>query len=116
MKEAEATECAVELGGNLVFWKYLNRMMEITNSNNTLDPSELPKIAGAVGLDINQFNTCLSSGRYTEFINKSVEEAIKAGALGTPYSIILTRDGKKVLINGAEPMAMVKTKIDSLLK
>ena len=49
-------------------------------------------------------------------MKKSVEEAIKAGALGTPYSVIVTKDGKKVVINGAEPIAMVKAKIDALLK
>lgn len=36
-KEAEATECAAELGGNDAFWKYTNKLMEITPSNNQLD-------------------------------------------------------------------------------
>ena len=115
-KESEATECAAELGGNQAFWKYLDKIFETTNSNDTLDPSELPKIATAMGLDVTTFNTCLSSGKYAELVKKSVEEAIKAGALGTPYSVIVTKDGQKVLINGAEPITMVKAKIDALLK
>ncbi|MCI0542492.1 thioredoxin domain-containing protein [bacterium] len=40
-KEAEATECAGELGGNDMFWKYTNKLMEITPSNNQLDPKLL---------------------------------------------------------------------------
>lgn len=115
-KESEATECAAELGGNQAFWKYIDKIFETTSSNDSLDPSELPKIATAIGLDVTVFNTCLSSGRHTELVKKSVEEAIKAGALGTPYSVIVTKDGKKVVINGAEPIAMVKAKIDALLK
>ena len=115
-KESEATECAAELGGNQAFWKYLDKIFETTNSNDTLDPSELPKIATAIGLDVIAFNTCLWSGKYAELVKKSVEEAIKAGALGTPYSVIVTKDGQKVLINGAEPITMVKAKIDALLK
>lgn len=115
-KEAEATECAAELGGNQVFWNYIDKLLETTKSNDSLDPSELPKIAATVGLDVTAFNTCLSSGKYTEFIKKSVEEAIKTGALGTPYSVIVTQDGQKVLINGAEPLRDVKQKIDALLK
>lgn len=114
--EAEATECANELGGNQAFWKYIDRVFEVTNSNDSLDPAELPKIASYVGLNEAAFNSCLSSGRYTEFVSKSVEDAIKAGARGTPYSVILTRGGQKMLINGAEPLASVKSKIDSLLK
>ena len=115
-KESEATECAAELGGNQAFWKYLDKVFETTSSNDSLDPSELPKIATAIGLDVTAFNTCLSSGKHAELVKKSVEEAIKAGALGTPYSVIVTKDGQKVLINGAEPIAMVKAKIDALLK
>ena len=121
-KEAEATECANELGGNQGFWNFTNKLFETTNSNDSLDPSELPKIALAVGLDVNAFNTCLSSGRYKEFITKSIEEAIKSGARGTPYSVIIAKDGRKDTINGAlplehaDPTRSVKAKIDALLK
>lgn len=116
IKEAEATECAAELGGNQGFWNYVDKVFETTNSNDSLDPAELPKIAVAVGLEEAAFNECLSSGKYSEFINKSVEEAIVAGARGTPYSVIISKSGEKVVINGAEPIASVKAKIDALLK
>ena len=49
-KEAEATECAAEMGGNEKFWAYLNRLMEVTPANNGLDPAELLTIAAYVGL------------------------------------------------------------------
>ena len=49
-KEAEATECAAELGGNEKFWAYLNRLMEVTPANNGLDPAELLTIASYAGL------------------------------------------------------------------
>lgn len=115
-KESEATECAAELGGNQAFWDYVDKVFETTNSNNSLDPAELPKIATAIGLDEAAFNTCLSSGKYTEFVDKSVENAIKAGATGTPYSVIISKKGPEVIINGAEPIESVKSKIDALLK
>ena len=115
-KEAEATECAAELGGNQAFWKYIDKLFETTDSNDSLDLKELPKIATAVGLDEAAFNTCLSSGKYTEFVGKSITEAVKAGARGTPYSVIITRDDQKIVINGAEPLLNVKSKIDALLK
>jgi protein-disulfide isomerase len=40
-KEAEAIECAGELGGNDKLWAYLNKLEEITPANNQLDPSLL---------------------------------------------------------------------------
>lgn len=116
LKEAEATECAFELGGHQKFWEYIDKIFEVTNSNNSLDPLELPKIATSIGLNKDEFNACLSSNKYTTFIDKSIEDAIKAGARGTPYSVILTRDGQKIIINGAEPLLDIKAKINKLLK
>jgi protein-disulfide isomerase len=115
-KESEASECATDQGGNSVFWKFADKIFETTNSNNSLDPSQLPVIAGSIGLDVNAFNTCLSSGKYTNEIQADVAAANKAGAQGTPYSIILV-GGKNVgTINGAQPFAQVKAQLDSLIK
>ncbi|KKU50049.1 MAG: hypothetical protein A3F53_02605 [Candidatus Zambryskibacteria bacterium RIFCSPHIGHO2_12_FULL_48_10] len=118
IKEAEATECAAELGGNQAFWNYLDELFRTTPSNDGLDPAELPRIAGTIGLDVPSFNTCLASGKYTEIIKSGVEESYKAGVpLATPYSIILDQDGKvKGTIKGAEPIESVKVKLDALLK
>lgn len=41
LHEAEATECAWEQGGNEAFWKYTDRIYEITPSNNGLEEAEL---------------------------------------------------------------------------
>lgn len=117
IKEAEATECVAELGGNQAFWKYLDSIFVTTNSNDSLDPAQLPKLAKAIGIDESLFNDCLSSGKYQSAIRDSVEEGYKAGAQGTPYSVIVDKNGKVLeIINGAEPLNMVKTKIDALLK
>lgn len=40
-KESEAIECAGEIGGNDKFWEYMNKLMEITPSNNQFDSSLL---------------------------------------------------------------------------
>lgn len=115
-KEAEASECAAELGGNTAFWKYIDEVFATTGSNNSLDPAELPVIASDVGLNVTAFNNCLSSGKYTKLISDAVVAATKAGAQGTPYSVIITKDGKKSPINGAQPFETVKAQIDALLK
>ncbi len=39
--EAEATECAWEQGGNKTFWKYIDKLFEVTPSNNGLPESQL---------------------------------------------------------------------------
>ncbi|MEK7135265.1 MAG: DsbA family protein [Patescibacteria group bacterium] len=115
-KEAEATECVAELGGNTAFWQYLDKIFETTNSNDSLDPAQLPILAKSVGIGEAAFNSCLSSGKYTEAVQASATEGFASGARGTPFSLIMI-DGKQVgTINGAEPLVSVKAKLDALLK
>lgn len=114
-KEAEATECANELGGNEAFWKYLDRLYEITPSNNQLDLAKLPEIAVEVGLDVGAFNTCLSSGKYAERVQRDFENGVEAGVQGTPFmAIINVKTGKQSSISGAYPAEAVKAAIDSI--
>lgn len=116
-KEAEATECANELGGPEKFWAYTNALYQKTPSNNGLDAKELPIIAQEVGLDVSAFNTCLSSGKYAAKIEADYQDAVKAGGRGTPYSLIITKeDGTKIPINGAQPYDSLKGTLDLLLK
>ena len=107
-KEAEATECANELGGPAKFWDYINTLYDTTNSNNSLDLAELPKIAKKVGLDVVAFESCLSSGRYAAKVEADYQDAIKAGGRGTPNSIILSKDGTKTPVEGAQPYESLK--------
>ncbi len=115
-KEAEATECAAELGGNDKFWSYLDRLMEITPANNGLDLAELPRIAAYVGLDTTKFNECLSSGRYAQKIDEHAQNAIATGGNGTPWSIIVGKNGKKYPLSGAQPYEAVKQLVELALQ
>ncbi len=115
-KEAEATECANELGGAQKFWEFTDMVYATTNSNNSLDPAELPKIAKKVGLDVTAFNTCLSSGKYAAKVEADYQDAVKSGGRGTPNSIVVSADGTKTVIQGAQSYEAVKAIIDALLK
>ncbi len=116
-KEAEATECAAKQGGNDKFWAYLDKIFEITPSNNGLDPALLGQSAADVGLDRAAFEQCLSGGEFTKKIADSISEATSAGAQGTPYTLVLTKTGKQLApIGGALPYSNVKTTIEAALK
>lgn len=115
-KEAEATECAAELGGNEAFWAMTNKIFEVTPTNNGLDLATLPQLAASVGLNTIAFQECLDSGRQAGRVQSQYEDAIAAGGSGTPYSIVVAANGKKFPINGALPYAQVKAAIDLALK
>ena len=114
-KEAEATECAGELAGNDGFWKYLDRLFEITPSNDGLDLAQLPQIAEDVGLNRKKFEECLNSGKYASKIQEQIQAAQAAGGQGTPYSVVVA-GGQKIPVSGAVPLAQLKTIVDSALQ
>lgn len=114
--EAEAVECANELGGNDGFWKLVDKIYEVTPSNNGLNLDDLPKLAAEVGLDQNKFNTCLDSGKYKNHVQEDYQSGVKAGVTGTPGNILLDTQTKKTrVIKGAASFDVVKKEIDSLL-
>ena len=123
-KEAEAMECAAEQGGspsplgtsNDTFWRYADRLFEVTPSNDGLDPADLPKIAQFVGLDVKKFNACLSSGKYAEHVEEDTQNAQATGGNGTPWSIIVAPNGKKYPLSGAQPYEAVKQLIELALQ
>ena len=114
-KEAEASECAADLGGNEKFWQYVNRVFEITPSNDELDPAELPKIAEYIGLDKTKFTECLNSGKFAGKVQENLDDAIASGGQGTPYFIIINKNGEKFPFNGYLPFQQLKIILDQLL-
>lgn len=115
-KEAEASECVAELGGNDAFWAYTDKIYEITPSNNRLDITLLPDFAEEIGLDRTAFEDCLESGRHAEKVADDLEDAQNSGGRGTPWSIVIAPDGTKTAINGAFPYTEVKKIVEEILK
>lgn len=116
-KEAEATECAFELGAEEGFWKLTDKIFEVTPSNNGLELNDLPLLASQVGLDEAKFKTCLDSGKYKDKIEQVYQSGIKSSVQGTPATFILdTKTGKQEFISGAVPFDNLKQTIDKLLQ
>ena len=114
-KEAEAVECAGKLAGNDGFWKMVDKIFEVTPSNNGLDNSTLPDLAGSVGINKSGFQTCLDSGEFAQHVEDDYQGGIKAGVTGTPGNILLdTKTGDTKLIPGAVPYQQLKQAIPQL--
>lgn len=119
-KEAQAAECAGELGGNEAFWAYADRLFEVTPSNDRLDLTLLPRIAQDVGLDRAKFEVCLEGdsrgGKYAAHIEEDFQDASISGGNGTPYTVVIGPNGQSFPINGAQPYVAVKSIIDLALE
>lgn len=110
-KEAEASECAAELGGNDAFWKMHDKIFTETQSNDGLSLARLPAMAKEIGLDEAKFKTCLDTGKYTAKVQKDQQDGGSAGVEGTPATFV-----NGVMISGAQPLANFKAAIDAELK
>jgi len=79
---AEGSVCAYEQNK---FWEYHDIAFE---TKNKISRSTILNIASEIGLDLNQFNSCLDSGRGLEIVKEDINAAFKAGIKSTPTLLI----------------------------
>lgn len=97
---AQATECA---GDQDKFWE----MHDMIFDNGT---SNLNGYAESLGLDVEEFNSCLSTNKYASRVDADSAEGRAAGVSGTPTFLI---NGQKLV--GAQPFSAFKQIIDEAL-
>lgn len=101
---AEAGECANEQGN---FWEMHDKMFA---NRLSLEKKDLKNYAKEIGLNQEQFNRCLDSGKYKSAIDKDVIEGNKLGFNGVPAFFI-----NKRLLSGAQPIEEFRKVIDEEL-
>jgi protein-disulfide isomerase len=114
-KEAEASECVAELGGNESFWSFVDKIYEITPSNNDLDPTQLSATAVSIGLDKKAFDDCLVSGKYKNLVEAGYQSGLRAGITGTPSTFLVSSGNDTIPIEGAQPYSSIKSMISTIL-
>jgi protein-disulfide isomerase len=90
---AEAAQCAHDQGR---FWPFHDKLYE---GEPDASPAHLQAVAKEVGLDLEAFDRCVTSGKFRGAVQASVEEAEGFGATGTPAFFINGR-----LLSGAQPL------------
>ncbi len=78
----------------------------------------LQVIAQSVGLDMNAYNSCMSSQKYLNQVNQDFQDATTAGITGTPFFVIsYTVNGqtKTDTIDGAQAFSAFQQKLDAAL-
>lgn len=115
-KEAEAAECANELGGNDMFWSYTDKIFERTTTNGTgFALSALTPLAKELGLNEAKFQQCLDSGKYAKHVTDEMNAGSAAGVEGTPASFLVGKNGQAQFISGALPYEQIKAVIEAEL-
>ena len=108
-KAAEAAECANRQGK---FWEYHDKLF---TNQQALDIQSLKNYAAQLGLNTATFNKCLDSGEAAAEINKETQQAQSAGGQGTPYFVLINKDGDTQAISGAVPYSNFEDAIQALM-
>lgn len=116
-REAIASECAAEQGGNDAFWAYADLIFENNNGGNDgLDLTLLSDFAEQIGLSREVFNACMESERTRPLVQEDYDEAVNgANGGGTPHNVIIA-GGQSAIIPGAQPLSTMKALISSILQ
>jgi protein-disulfide isomerase len=114
---AMAAYCA---GDQNKFWEMNDALFTnvIGEDAGSFTQRRLEAIAQNVGLDVNAFNTCLSSNKYLGDVQKDLKDAQAAGIQGTPFfTLSYTAGGqpKTDILDGAQPFSVFQQKLDAAL-
>lgn len=101
---AVASECAAQQGA---FWEYSDALFA---NQALLSASYYPKLADELGLDVDDFNSCLTSTEVAQSVTDDMNSGRTAGVTGTPATFV-----NGTLISGAVPYASLKQVIDAAL-
>ena len=103
-KAGEASECADDQGK---FWEMHDKLYE---NYQELAVDNLKQYAVDLGLNAEEFNDCLDTGKYADEVKKDFVDGAAAGVSGTPSFFV---NGQ--LLVGAQPYAAFQQAIDAAL-
>ena len=114
---AMAADCSHEQGK---YWEYHDKLFENQNQWNRLDTTSLIAIfnqyALAIDLDQEQFDDCITSGKYLNEIQHDLSDGREYGVSGTPGFFIGNDKIGFIELKGAQPFENFKKIIDSQLR
>jgi protein-disulfide isomerase len=104
---AEASECVAEQKGNDGFWQFADSLFE---NQSKLGKNLYKELAKSMGLNMAQFEDCLSSRKYKDRVEADLKEGINFGVNGTPGNFV-----NDELVLGAVPYQTLKTLVEKAL-
>ncbi|MCH9658779.1 DsbA family protein [archaeon] len=112
-KAAQASYCAEDQG---MYWDYhdlLYASQESKIDGGWANTERLKAFAFSLGLDMELFESCLDSEKYSKRVQYNIQQARDHGVRGTPGFFIVGPDGQQQL-GGAQPFSVFKQVLDSM--
>ncbi len=108
-----ATYCAEDQG---MYWEYHDLLYNFQEhvDNGWANSERLKAFANSLDLDMDLFESCLDSGKYSKRVQYNIQQARDNGIRGTPGFFIVGPDGQQK-IGGAQPFSVFKNVLDSMI-
>ncbi|MBT8174024.1 MAG: DsbA family protein [Nitrosopumilus sp.] len=113
-KAAQASYCAEDQG---MYWDYHDLLyisQESKIDGGWANSERLKAFAFSLGLDMELFESCLDSGKYSKRVQYNTQQARENGVRGTPGFFIVGPDGQQQL-GGAQPFSVFKQILDTMV-
>ena len=111
---AQASYCAED---QEMYWEYHDLLYNYQGSkidDGWANNERLKAFAENLGLDMELFESCLDSGKYSKRVQFNIQQAKEHGVRGTPGFFIVGPDGQQQL-SGAQPFSVFKQIMDSMI-
>ena len=114
-KASQATYCADDQN---MYWEYHNSLYDSQESkidSGWANSERLKAFAFNLNLDMELFNECLDSEKYSKRVQYNSQQARDNGVRGTPGFFIVDSDFNQKQISGAQPFSVFKKTLDSMI-
>ncbi len=108
-----ATYCAEDQG---MYWEYHDLLYNSQEhvDNGWANSERLKAFAFSLDLDLELFESCLDSEKYSKRVQYNIQQAKDNGVRGTPGFFIVGPDGQQK-IGGAQPFSVFKQILDPMI-
>ena len=114
-QHAEAAECAAEVGGEPMFWSFINALHAAAPGGSQFNPNGYPGVATALGIDLQAFTTCLESNHHQKKGGLDFANGLAIGAEGAPFTLILVKGAAPIPVSGYLPYEDMKRVVEGAL-
>lgn len=108
---AVASECIAKLAGNDAFWRFVNTIFV---NQGQMNSAYYTQIATGLGANTAAFKACIASGEFEATVDADYTEAVTNGGNGTPFTIVVGKNGVMAPFSGALPYAQIMAVINSV--
>ncbi len=112
--EARAAECIAMQGGDDAFFRFVGRVFEESQTNDTFPSERLSQIAAEMGFDEKALDQCRENRLSADRVDRDVADGLATGFSVTP-TVVVEGAGTNHLVSG-NFSARIQAAIDALLQ